>query len=338
MNHENKKNIHTNNFDFLRIFAALSVLYSHHFALTGQPEPSFFGINTLGAGAVIVFFIISGYLIAASWINDPNFIRFTIRRALRIWPALILIVTATVFIIGPIFTTLPVKEYLKHPDSFNYLYAILLKIHFTLPGVFENSLFPQGINGSLWTIPLEVRCYVILAIMGLLGILKNKFIFLSVFSIYLAWFISTQSVDLHGIFQAKHELTAFFFTGSLMFFFKNFWERNTALTFSIVAITGTILIVLEFKYTSSLILLPFFTIYFGTRSYRFFTSFGKFGDPSYGIYLFSFPIQQIVITQYLNELGFTGTLLLSSFLSLLLGYISWHFFEKKVLKFKPSRK
>ncbi len=86
-----------NNFDFLRILATLAVLYSHHFALTGQIEPNFFGISSLGGAAVIVFFVISGYLTTGSWFNDPNVLRFSLKRFLRIWPGLIVVILFSYF-------------------------------------------------------------------------------------------------------------------------------------------------------------------------------------------------------------------------------------------------
>ena len=69
-----------NNFDAIRVVAATMVLYSHHFALTGQMEPSFFGIHSLGGLAVTIFFVLSGYLVNASWQRDPNLWRFGLRR------------------------------------------------------------------------------------------------------------------------------------------------------------------------------------------------------------------------------------------------------------------
>ena len=81
-----------NNFDAVRIIAALAVLVSHHYALTAQAEPSFLGLHTWGGMAVIVFFVISGYLVTSSWYNDPSFLRFSQRRILRIWPALAVVV------------------------------------------------------------------------------------------------------------------------------------------------------------------------------------------------------------------------------------------------------
>ena len=73
-----------NNFDAIRIVAAFTVLYSHQFALTGRPEPSFFGLHSWGGLAVIVFFVVSGFLVTGSWYNDPSVLRFGARRVLRL--------------------------------------------------------------------------------------------------------------------------------------------------------------------------------------------------------------------------------------------------------------
>ncbi len=77
-----------NNFDGIRLLAALAVLVSHQFAVSGLPEPVFGSFISLGSSGVVVFFVISGYLVTRSWLNDPSLLRFAARRLLRIWPGL----------------------------------------------------------------------------------------------------------------------------------------------------------------------------------------------------------------------------------------------------------
>jgi len=90
-----------NNFDGVRLAAALCVLASHQCLMSGLPEPRIVGPLTLGGFAVLVFFAISGYLVASSWSADPEAWRFAARRFLRIWPAYaVVVVGAAAWIIA----------------------------------------------------------------------------------------------------------------------------------------------------------------------------------------------------------------------------------------------
>jgi len=142
-------------FDWLRLSGALMVLFGHSYGLLGVVPPKLLGneIHTLG---VKLFFIISGYLIAGSWRADPNFWRYAVKRALRIMPALIVVVFATALVLGPILST----DANYPAGAWRYIWrnAMLLPLH-VLPGVFKDNPLP-AVNGSLWTLPVEVAMYV----------------------------------------------------------------------------------------------------------------------------------------------------------------------------------
>lgn len=327
-----------NNFDCIRILAAAAVLFSHHFALTGQSEPSFFGLHSVGGAAVIVFFVISGYLVTSSWYNDPSFIRFSLRRILRIWPALTAVTFLTAYGLGTWVTELPKEDYLTHRATFDYLNILRMRIHYVLPGVFENNPYARGVNGSLWTIPLEVRCYIVLVFAGLVGLLKNKIFFLLIISLYLIWFTFQSSADITMKVNYGRELSAFFLSGAALYGLQSYWEKNPLEWIGILAIFIAIAWLTGWKYTATLLGFPFFIIYLGTRSTPILRRFGRFGDPSYGIYLIAFPVQQTVILHTWPRLGFLETMTISLLLTTALAYFSWHLIEKQALKFKPRRK
>ena len=164
---------HANNFDAVRLAAALLVLCSHQFFLLGKAQPSPTG-NTLGELAVMVFFVISGYLVAQSWYRDPHVVRFILRRFLRLWPAL---AVATMFIalVSACITTVPMRDYFGNALWHFITHNLQLRIDYTLPGVFGNtsSKAMSSVNGSWWTIPLEMKCYLYLAILGLIGLRRR---------------------------------------------------------------------------------------------------------------------------------------------------------------------
>ena len=187
MEHDGNRN---NNFTLIRITFAWFVLYGHGFLIQETPgivDPTRFlfqGSTWIGDIAVDGFFAISGYLVTASLVNR-GLINYIISRILRILPALMVMVCFTVFIIGPLFTETQLSTYFSSRKTFAYLTNALayFDMKFTLPGLFESNHRVQ-VNGSIWTLTLEVKCYVLLAITGLLSFLKNKAIaniFISLF-------------------------------------------------------------------------------------------------------------------------------------------------------------
>ena len=131
-----RTNSRNNNFDILRFFAALHVLILHGVLLFGNDNQNWF----VALNGVAVFFIISGFLVTRSWCDNPNIFAFLKKRILRIFPALIAVVLFTALILGPIVTTLPLKEYFTDSAFFNYFKNIFLyEIYHLLPGVFQNN-------------------------------------------------------------------------------------------------------------------------------------------------------------------------------------------------------
>jgi peptidoglycan/LPS O-acetylase OafA/YrhL len=171
-----------NNFTLIRIIFAWLVLYGHSYAVqkvAGISDPLgylFQGSLWVGELAVNGFFTISGFLVSASLINR-NVVDYSISRFLRVFPALFVCVFASVFVLGPWMSTLAIGEYFSKSETFAYLTNSLafFKMCWMLPGVFESNGM-SAINGSLWTLTVEVRCYVLLALTGFLGLLKNRVI------------------------------------------------------------------------------------------------------------------------------------------------------------------
>ena len=161
-----------NNFNLIRFVAATLVLFSHSFALSigsSDAEPLRASIGmTWGDIAVDIFFITSGFLIANSFLTRSNVLVFLWSRALRIFPALIIAVLFCVFVIGIAFTSLEPKEYLAHDQTQRYLIKNIMLvggIEYSLPGVFSENPFSHAVNGSLWTMPYEVKMYMLLIVM-----------------------------------------------------------------------------------------------------------------------------------------------------------------------------
>ncbi|ROH86289.1 acyltransferase [Pseudomethylobacillus aquaticus] len=163
-----------NNFNLVRAVAALAVLITHSFALaigSGDAEPFKANLGmTIGSIAVDIFFITSGFLVTSSLLNRQSIVEFIRARALRIFPALLVMLFLTVFVLGVIFTSLPISDYFSSTKTYVYLAkcaTLFTGVTYHLPGVFEDNPYKNTVNGSLWTLPKEVRMYAILALVWL---------------------------------------------------------------------------------------------------------------------------------------------------------------------------
>ena len=158
--------------------AALMVVFSHAFTTTGthEPQPIHFGHSlgvTWGHIGVAIFFTTSGYLVAQSWQRQPEGLWFLAKRAMRIWPAFLVTIVLSVFVVGPIATDWSLRSYFTSSQSWGYLFhnAVMSPITFRLPGVFRHQPL-SGVNGSLWTLPYEIGAYLGLLLLGMLRLVR----------------------------------------------------------------------------------------------------------------------------------------------------------------------
>ncbi len=164
-----------NNFDFIRFVAAASVILSHSHPLAGASSPFFILPNYyLGDAAVTVFFGISGLLITKSYIQTRSVLDFVMARFMRVVPGLFVVLVLTAFVLGPFVSSVPVADYFTQKTPFKYVLrnVSLWSMQYDLPGVFEDNPF-RGVNGSLWTLPFEIRCYAAVVALGVCGCLRS---------------------------------------------------------------------------------------------------------------------------------------------------------------------
>lgn len=334
-----------NNFNLIRAIAASLVLFSHSFALalgSGDFEPlkSTIGM-TWGTIAVDIFFITSGFLITSSYLSRNNIVAFAWARIIRIYPALIVAVLFCVFVVGLWFTTLNSTEYLFNQKTIQYIIRnciLFFGIEHTLPGVFLNTPYKEAINGSLWTLPYEVKMYVILA----LFLASTSFITKKIPAKYLILGTTMFSVILfltnkfHPILPEKFiRLFSMFFIGATFYL----WQDKINLSPKILFIGVPALVISAFNKDLFLIsyylLLPFIIFYLAYIPSGFIRRFNKVGDYSYGIYIYAFPVQQS-IAALIPGVSVPVMILLSFIFTLILAMLSWHIVEKRSLKMKDS--
>lgn len=329
----------SNNLNLVRLFAALLVLVGHGHIFMGQPDPSFLSWLTLGPLGVYIFFAISGYLIVESWERDPNLLRFFARRALRIFPALAVCTFASVFILGPLLTTVSLREYFDSRATWSYLQNIRLFIHFYLPGVFETNRV-VAVNGSLWSLPIEFMLYILVAFVG--AICANRWVWLSLVILFagLTYFWAQDAKEAFVFYASDMRQLVicgtYFWAGAVFHAFN--LKRFFSLSSAIVAFTA--LLCLEpfpqLLHTAAWLLLPFVVLSFGLAYSPSLNYPIRAGDYSYGIYIYAFPVQQTVAQHYPHMHLLTYTLLCAA-LTMALACASWHWIERPVMRFKPGK-
>ena len=314
------------------------VLYSHHYTLAGHAgEPTFLRINSLGGLAVSMFFAISGYLVTQSWCADPAPLRFALRRVLRIWPALTVVVLLTIFVLGPLATTLAPGPYFKHESTRFYLNTLAMMPAYHLPGVFTANA-SAAVNGSLWTIPLEVQCYVALLLAGYVGILKSPTTLIRAAVLYILWYTAWHSPEASkGPMNHALELGAYFAAGVVMYATQAYWQVRRLGYLLVLTLLGLAFWRLGWRYFAALLVVSYVTIMAGTASTPWLRRVGRFGDFSYGAYLYAFPVQQTVIMLWLPAVGFWPSMAIAAAITLLCAAASWHLIEKPALAFKPRK-
>ena len=333
-----KTDQHKNNFDFIRVFAAGLVLFSHQFALLGATEPGFFPGISFGSLGVCIFFSISGFLVCQSWLNDPHPLRFIARRFLRIWPALIVVTVLSALLLGPLISTRTPKEYFNSRETWDYFKNLLLIIKYQLPGVFDANPFPQAVNGSLWTIPVEVKWYWLVLGAGVSGLLKFRYLMLCLLFCLAAFVLVAHQVTGGAAHNYFVEYGLFFLSGACLHLFRDVWSKQ--LIGLIVCICGAAgaAFALGYPIIGLWLIVPYAVVRFGLASTVILRRFGRFGDCSYGLYIYAFPVQQLVVWSTNASLSVTASLVLSASGTAILAFLSWHLIEQPAMRFRPGQR
>jgi len=324
-----------NSFDLIRHFAAFLVLFSHHFPLSGRPEPSVPSWDTFGFVAVVIFFSISGYFMPKSFSNSAGFLEFMVKRCKRIFPGLFVCSIIMVYVIGLIFTTASAYDYLFSTDQFKTIFLFTAFMGNTIPTVFSDFTYKNAINGSLWTLPIEFLCYIIIG--SALSLLNS---WKTIVCLLLAACIATATlgakwVDFVVFSVPMSYLSLFgiaFCTGSLMSMTRKSWKNYRI---PMVAISLLLIWLLrgrpevQILGTASIAVI---TIIIGL-SVRDKLIHGRF-DVSYGVYIYAFPIQQLVINCVTRD--FWLGMFISALLTIVAGALSYKYVEKPFLNSKRS--
>jgi len=327
----------------LRLIFAFIVVADHVPVLLGLGN-SFMPVTSgvdLGAVSVGAFMGLSGYFVMRSWQRDPNLWRFWVRRLLRIMPALVVVLGLSALVVGTLTTTLGKREYLAHPATWSYIgdNLLLFPQQYVLPGVFTGNPYPGAVNGSLWSLPVEVLGYALIALLGLLITLTRHRFVMVVFALAMAVLLqrlSTNQVDLPTVLLMVPtfpllQYLGMYAAGAAIWLYR---DRIKLSWFGVLLCVG-----IDFTLYASAIVevsriftLPYLVISLGHLLPRRLWLPSWLTVANYGVYLYGF-----VVLQTLLFLGMRTPWLVAATavpIALVAGLVSWHLVEKQAMKLR----
>jgi peptidoglycan/LPS O-acetylase OafA/YrhL len=341
------KPLHNNNFNFLRLLFASLVLLSHAPEIidgnrSRELLTRLFGSLSFGEFAVDGFFLLSGYLIVKSWMNEPRPLQYLQKRIFRIYPGFIVASIIGAFIVGPL-GAVP-SEYFAQFRLWSFIKGVLFLQSTITPPVFAGQSNP-AVNSSMWTIFFEFQCYFLVMVLGMIGAARRRSVWL-VLSICL---LLTFAAHKFGYLPLAGErpvviplarnmlrLATVFFVGGCFYLFRD--KIKFDLRLSLIAIV--VLVAGLFWSNAAEIFLATFggylLFYVGFAHIPALRKFNEISDISYGLYLYGWPVQKLLLWYWPN-LSPWALFILSLAASAALGFISWHMVEKPCLKLKDYR-
>jgi len=343
---------HNNNFTIIRMIATAFVFIGH-MGMIQSGTPLLFGSYSLHELGVGILFLISGYLITKSWLSDPHPLRYAIRRFFRLWPPFAVMILIMVFLTGPLLSALGIQGYFSSTYT-TYLRNLRFFIVYAQPGVFSNNLLANTTNGSLWTMPVEAAAYVLTPILvTVLRVQHGTNRSRTNYSFYAAAFLTAVAVafDLYlRVFQAD-ALVVFYGTDLIaawhlitMYIIGTFFtyeQTRKYLNLQVACVVMCALLIFQTsnilgQYLSLYLILPYFIFSFAFAPNAMFSKIGRKLEPSYGIYLYGFFFEQLIVSlQQTYELNFTylQALILSGIPTLIAAILSYYLVEVPTQRF-----
>jgi peptidoglycan/LPS O-acetylase OafA/YrhL len=296
-----------NGFDLVRFALAVLVILSHSWPLlqgnNGREPLSRLSGGQVNGGhlAVDLFFVVSGFLISMSWTRSPSARAFLCRRAARIYPGFAVAVLVAAVWIGPWLAPTPSIYWARfQPLKFA---GALPALQTCVPNTFPHLMF-RTLNGSLWTIPYEFKCYLGVMVLGWFGGFRRRRVILGLFVI--AWGVYATQVQLEARLagsgwaasaQCWPRFVTSFLAGTVAYAYRERIPDSSRLL--AIAVIGLVVLAglpgLALLAPMVPVLGGYAALWLAAHPGRRLAGFGRHGDYSYGVYLYAFPVQQLVV-------------------------------------------
>ncbi|UUO01971.1 acyltransferase [Mycolicibacterium novocastrense] len=321
-----------------RLVLASGVILLHAYLLTKEHLPDVH--QFLRDGWVDGFFAISGFLITASWLKKPQPRVYFIARGLRILPGLWVCLVVTAFVFAPATGSVSL------PSQIGYVLknGTLVPLQASIDGTPATAI--QTWNGNLWTLLFEALCYALVAALGFMRLL-NKWFVLAAFVATLAWSQMLPPWSVFGEMMETGEpispetfmvliqavtarLLIMFLAGALLYLFRD----HIPASWSLVAVAAVVVVAstLVPNYRS-LAAIPLAYVLVVSGALIRHRVFQLPTDLSYGVYIYGFPLQQLLLFAGLDVHPLLFALI-SVAVTLPMAALSWFFVEKPALRLK----
>jgi peptidoglycan/LPS O-acetylase OafA/YrhL len=332
---------HFAGFDGIRLVAAIAVILSHAFVIAGGTDENGLVVRLLGGRKVLgvlgdygvaTFFIISGFLLSRSLRFNPSILTYAVNRTLRIVPAFAACALVTAFVIGPICTAVPWGTYFSSSTTWSFpVHSVNLFTDWILPGVFgyDGELAKQ-VNGSLWSLRYEALSYVFLLLVWTICRSATLATWVVVAVAIGTWTSPFVTAHVLGI-----AYTLPYFAGGVLMQ----WVHARYGTNRTMAVASAFLLVMasvfHLQTQAFAVLGAYLVVFFGERQNPGSKLAGKIGDCSYGLYLYGWPVEQLVrqLTGTTNPMFLFVTALA---LTWALAFLSCHLIEKPAMKHRRA--
>lgn len=327
-----------NNFDLIRLVMAFGIMVFHYSVLTDAPSLKQLYVTVDFGEVLACFFILSGFMVFPSYEKSSSLKEYAVKRIRRIYPAYAVVILLAA-LLGAALTTLPISGYITSPALYKYIAYNLLTLNFmqpALPGVFESN--PMiAMNGALWTIKVELMFYVavpiIVWLMRRLGRIPVIVVLYALGMAYNMYFSALhQSTGREMYFTLAKQLPGqlpYLMSGALLYYYLDAFRRKSHLYFAIALAVYAPSYAMHFKPLMP-IALTVMLVYAGVTM-KHMGNFGRFGDFSYGIYIFHFPTIQTLIYLGMPAASLGASFALAVVMVSALAFASWHLVEKRSL-------
>lgn len=335
-------------FDLMRLLFGFAVIWTHSIRfMEGRghldPMDHLFGVKStwiygLGDLAVDGFFALSGFLIAMSWARSERLVAYLRNRVLRIYPGFIVASFLSVAVVGPL--AAPSLEHFWNEFSPSRTIAHMLRLKPPEATVFVGTPHPT-LNTSMWSISHEFRCYLLVALLGV--VLPRKIRPIAWASILAGCLVILGSGWKMPMFpfrdmilgggEDEARLVGSFAMGALYF---HAFALHDLLRRAFPVLAAVALLCLFNEWTLAvaipLVIAPFY-LQVGLSSHL-----GRWIpkppiDISYGVYLYGWPIQKLLL-MWFPDIGLATHILVTMALACGLGWLSWHLVESRFMKLK----
>jgi peptidoglycan/LPS O-acetylase OafA/YrhL len=326
-----------NQFNFMRFILAMMVLLAHAPELIDGNRSRelltlIFRKNfSFGEIAVGGFFILSGFLISKSWHDQPNPSLFIEKRVRRIFPAFIVASLSCALVVGPLGAS-SALQYFSDFDPLAFLAGALTLSLPVIPPVFAGQPYPF-VNGAMWTIPIEFACYLGVLAIGMAGGFRRPVCLAVTASLLGICVLQHSGIRLVWLTPLHPDLAAFFAVGCCYYVFRD----DIRLTSKRAAIAAGVLFIGLFSYRwhhlAFALAGSYLLFHFAFADIPRLANFGKLPDVSYGLYLYGWPIQKLIIWFYPGISPWV-LFVISAMAAIAAGWASWHVIEKRFIRSK----